>query len=133
MKHEKIGVRAGDTDAGSLLAGGEHHIAQGVENLNLKAALSAARGSGIRAFKSQYSYLFGGARVCIGRRNGMPYVFVSPQPWGGWQNTAKECLTEAGAERYARKLLERLDREGLAEFERRERLLQARLAERVAR
>jgi hypothetical protein len=76
--------------------------------------------------------VFGWPRVVIERKDGRNFVKMENKPWG-WSNVDKECLTDAGAERYAEKLRERLRVEQQREEERKAKRLAAKIRERLDR
>lgn len=134
MKMETIGVRVHhNTDPGSHLAGVRNSIAQNDKISNAKAALKAAHEAGIRVLRDRdFGYLLGDPRIVIEPCGNSVFVSVRPRPWA-WSNVDKEFLFGVGAERYARKLLDRVHSEGQREHDRREALKAARLREREAR
>lgn len=76
--------------------------------------------------------LFGWPRVVIEHANGRIFVKMKNRPWG-WTNIDKECLTDAGAEKYADRLKERLRIEQRREEVRKAKIREAKRRERQER
>lgn len=71
-------------------------------------------------------------RVVIQRADNRIFVTMKNRPWG-WSNIDKECLSDAGAERYAEKLRERLRVEQKRDELRKRKKLEAKIRERLDR
>jgi hypothetical protein len=155
MKHQKIGPASGADEADVLLGGEpDSYIATAAKSppTTRVPAIHDTPGESVtdwRAMLVERGYfdrvdvvtgelgpihVLGSPRVVVAARDGSTWVWVDNQPWG-WSDATKEFLRvpSKAANAYALELAGRIREEARQEFERRERIKDARLRDLVAK